>query len=300
MLKILDGRGGLSWALAPPDQADVLIAGTHGDDLVARHWAKTDKPLIAVYEASAARPLTPYTLHHPFRVMQLLGVLEDVDQALGDTLHDAARTPRAESIRIGSAGIDFAESLRLLARSSAGGNLHAAGDAATRVYVRDDLSVYYAGAETARRLTREALPLAALRLTADTPPPGFVCRPVLELAWFTGWHAADTLAPWVDRGATHRLRRWPDFGLLRGTRNQLALAALLTHASYSRARLVEVSRQPAANVDRFLNACALSGVLASTGDAARGAEGAGAFIANSAARFGGLIRGLRARLGLTT
>lgn len=293
MLKILDGRGGLSWVLVPPDEAEVLIAGTHGDDLAARRWAKTDKPMIAVYEGSAVRPMTPYTLHHPFRVMQLLGVLDDIDQALAGP---GSEPPRA---RVSSDAVDFAESLRLLARGSAAGNLHAAGEGASRVFVRDDLSVYYASEDTVRRLTRAALPMPALRLTGDVPPAGFVCRPVFELAWFTGWHATDALAPWVDRNATYRLRRWPDFGLLRGTREQLALAALLTHSNHSRARLLELSRQAATNVDRFLNACALAGVLATTADATVAADGAGAFLSQSAARLGGLIRGLRSRLGLT-
>jgi hypothetical protein len=295
MLKILDGRGGLSWVLVSPDEAEVLIAGTHGDDLAARRWAtKTDKPMIAVYEGAAARPMTPYTLHHPFRVMQLLGVLDDVDQALAGSAHEPLRA------RAVGGGVDFAESLRLLARSSAAGNLHAAGEGAARVFVRDDLSVYYASEDTVRRLTRAALPLPALHLTGDAPPSGFICRPVFELAWFTGWHATDALAPWVDRNASYRLRRWPDFGLLRGTREQLALAALLTNASYSRARLLELSRQAASNVDRFLNACALAGVLAATADGALAAEsGTGTFLSHSAARLGGLIRGLRSRLGLT-
>jgi len=294
MLKILDGRGGVSWSLVPPEAAEVLIAGTHGDELVARRWAKTDKPLVAVYEGAAARPMTPYTLHHPFRVMQLLGVLDDIDQALGGG-HDAARAR-------GAAGTlwSFAESLRLLARSSASGNLHVAGEGAQRVFVRDDLSVYHAGADTVRRLVGHSLELPALRLAKESPPADFVCRPVFELAWFTAWHASEALAPWMDANAVHRLRRWPDFGLLRGTREQLALAALLTHASYSRARLIEASHQPAANVDRFLNACALAGVLASAGEAAPAAEPAGTFIAASAARLGGLIRGLRSRLGLTS
>jgi hypothetical protein len=294
MLKILDGRGGLSWTLAAPDDAEVLIAGAHGDDLAARRWARTDKPVIAVYEGAAARPMTPYTLHHPFRVMQLLGVLDEVDQALSGPAPDTSRACAAVE-----GSFDFAESLRRLARSSAAGNLHAAGESAARVFVRDDLSAYYASAETAQRLTRAALPLPALRLASDEPPPGFVCRPVFELAWFTGWHAADAPAPWLDRHATYRLRRWPDFGLLRGTRDQLALAALLTHASYGRARLVELSQQTESAVDRFLNACALSGVLATTTEIAPATDGAGAFIANSAARLGGLIRGLRSRLGLT-
>ncbi|GMV30764.1 MAG: hypothetical protein AMXMBFR59_28890 [Rhodanobacteraceae bacterium] len=291
MIRILDGRGGLSWVLAAPDAAEVLITGTCGDDSVARQWARTDKPVIAVYEGSAARPMTPYVLHHPFRVMQLLGVLDEVDQALGSA---TAEVPRTRTV-----GGGFAESLRLLARSSAAGKLHVAGEGDARVFVHDDLTTYQASAETALRLTREALPLPALRPASETPPSGFVCRPGAELAWFTGWHADTALAPLADGHATYRLRRWPDFGLLRGTREQLALAALLTRASHGRMRLIELSQQPAGSVDRFLNACALAGVLAVTATAETVPAGdASAFIANSAARLGGMIRGLRSRLGL--
>lgn len=295
MLKILDGRDGLSWTLVAPDAAEVLIAGTQGGDAFARSWALSNKPLIAVYEGASARPMTPYTLHHPFRVMQLLGVLEDIDHALGGA---APEVPRTKIAAANHTAWNFVESLRLLARTSAAGNLHVAGAGAERVFVRDDLSVYHASAEIVQRLRRQALELPALALSNDKPPTHFESRPVFELAWFSGWHAVDTPAPWIEHNATYRLRRWPDFGLLRGTREQLALAALLTHGSCSRARLIEVSGQPASTVDRFLNACALAGVLASTGDAAVPAENASTFIASSAAKLGGLIRGLRSRLGL--
>ncbi|MBL8297110.1 MAG: hypothetical protein JNN30_02075 [Rhodanobacteraceae bacterium] len=291
MLKILEGRGGLSWILAPPDAAEVLIAGTHGDELIARRWARTDKPVIAVYEGSAARPMTPYTLHHPFRVMQLLGVLEEIDQALARPMASTPRTHVAES------GTGFAESLRLLARGNAAGGLYAAGEGGMKIFVRSEVLVYYASTETAQRLTRSALPFSALHLTNESPPPDFVCRPIFELAWFTGWHASTTLASWVDPGAVYHLQRWPDFGLLRGSREQLALAALLTRASHSRSRLIELSQQSESSVDRFLNACALAGVLTVTANAA--GDATGSFMGSSAARLGGLIRGLRSRLGLT-
>lgn len=295
MLRILDGRGGLSWALTAPDDADVLIAGTHAEEAASQRWALTDKPVIAVYEGGAARPLTPYTLHHPFRVMQLLGVLDEVDQALGGASVEVTR-PRG----VVDPSLSFAESLRLLARGSAHGNLHRAANGRDIVFVRDDLSAYYAAADTVQRLTQQPMELPALAPSGEPVPPHFICRPVFELAWFTGLHGGDALAPWVEREALHRLRRWPDFGLVRGARAQLALAALLTHASHTRNRLIEVSRQPAAQVDRFLNASALAGVLASSGEAAPPAAAGPTLIAASAARLGVLIRGLRARLGLNS
>ena len=295
MLRIVDGRGGVSWTLAAPEEADVLLAGVHSGEEVVQPWAHTNKPLIAVYEGTATRPLTPYTLHHPFRVMQLLGVLDDVDLALAGTAHaEPARTTH----RIGDASWGFAESLRLLSRSSSQGQFHVAGHGHERLFVRDDLAAYHASTDMVQRLGRAALDLPPLVLSADTPPTQFECRPVFELAWFTGLHGPETPAPWLDRQAAHRLRRWPDFGRLRGTRDQLALAALLTHGSYSRTRLIETSRQPAGRVDRFLNACALAGVLHSSSEPTAANDGTSTFVSNSAARLGGLIRGLRSRLGL--
>lgn len=289
MLRILDGRGGLSWALSTPDAAEVLITGAHSGAGGAQHWAATDKPVIAVYEGAAARPLTPYTLHHPFRVMQLLGVLDEVDQALGEASTEAPRTR----------GGGFAESLRRLARGSAQGLLHRAEAGEDQVWVRDDLAVYYAAAATVQRLARQALPLPALVPTSQAVPDGLLGRPVFELAWYAGWHGGDTLAPWVDARAVHRLRRWPDFGLVRGSRAQLALAALLTHAGHTRARLVELSQQAPLQVDRFLNASALAGLLASSAEGSAAAPAGAARLGVSAVRLGGLIRGLRARLGLS-
>lgn len=298
MLKIVDGRGGVSWLLAAPEEADVLLSGTHAGEETVQRWASTTKPLIAVYEGTAARPMTPYTLQHPFRVMQLLGVLDDVDLALAGNGHTHGHGEAKLAHAIGEACWGFAESLRLLARGSAGGQYYAAGHGSERVFVRDDLAAYHAGPETVRRLGRAALDLPALKLSGDAPPSHFDCRPVFELAWFTAMHGPETPAPWLDRNAAHRLRRWPDFGRLRGTRDQLALAALLTHGSYNRSRLIEVSRQSAGHVDRFLNACALSGVLHSSTEQVAANDSHGNFVSHSAARLGGLIRGLRSRLGL--
>jgi hypothetical protein len=269
----------------------VLMAGPHGCDLQAQRWARTEKPLIAVYEGHALRPMTPYTLHHPFRVMQLLSVLDEVEQVL-------AGAP-AEAGRNAAVGSDwgFAESLRRLSRCTARGELHAAGSGTTRVYVRDDISVYHASPDMCQQLRSNAPVLPALKLTSEAPPAVFECRPAFELAWFSGLHGPAVLAPWLDASAAYRLRRWPDFGLVRATRAQLALAALMTHAAHTRARLVQLSKQSAAEVDRFLNACAMAGVLVGTSENVQVADTA-TFITSSAARLGGLIRGLRSRLGL--
>lgn len=291
MLKVLNGHASADWVVSVPEDADVLMAGPHGGDLEAQRWARTEKPLIAVYEGSALRPLTPYTLHHPFRVMQLLAVLDEVEQVLARAPAGAARGATADP------DWSFAESLHRLSRCTARGDLHAAGSGISRIYVRDDISVYYASREMCSQLRSHAPLLPALKPTAEQPPDSFECRPAFELAWFAGLHGPATPAPWLDVRAAYRLRRWPDFGMVRATRAQLALAALLTHAAHTRTRLVQLSQQPPAAVERFLNACAMAGVLVATSEAVPVAE-TGTFITSSAARLGGLIRGLRNRLGL--
>ena len=291
MLKVLNGHASANWTVSAPEEADVLIAGPHGGDGEAQRWARTEKPLIAVYEGAALRPLTPYTLHHPFRVMQLLAVLDEIEQVLISAPTETARGAAVDP------DWNFAESLRHLSRCTARGELHAAGSGPARIYVRDDISVYYASREMCSRLRSHAPVLPSLRLTSEQPPVAFESRPAFELAWFAGLHGPATLAPWLDAHAAYRLRRWPDFGLVRATRSQLALAALLTHAAHTRTRLVQLSQQSADAVDRFLNACAMAGVLVGTSESTPVAE-TSTFITSSAARLGGLIRGLRNRLGL--
>ncbi|HJU37997.1 MAG TPA: hypothetical protein VJ724_00390 [Tahibacter sp.] len=292
MLKILDGHASAAWELSTPDHAEVLMAGVHSNEPVVAHWARTDKPLIAVYEGGGARPGGEHTLCHPFRVMQLLGVLDDVERQL-----DAPRAPPvAAPVERLHAGWAFAESLRRLARNAASGSVHAAAGADGTLFVHDDLSAYRASAALLRELVQRPLELPALEPATAHVPDDHSRRPVVELYWFSGLYGPGGLAPWLDRRASHRLRRWPDFGLVRGTRAQLALAAALSRDAYTVEHLAQATRQPAAQVENFLNACSLTGILASSVDARPPQPPA---TTSAPSRFGNLIRGLRQRLGLS-
>ena len=295
MLKIIEGRASAAWELTTPEHADVLMAGA-GEPAIER-WARTDKPLIAVYEGGTARPASPYTLCHPFRVMQLLGVLDDVARVLDTANENVANAP-VHAAEAPVSAWAFAESLRQLARATAQGRLLVAHCGYGSLYVHDDLSAYHANAELLSRLVRQGAALTPLATAADPLPAGLLRRPVFELAWFAGLHGPEGLAPWLDRRAGHRLRRWPDFGLVRGSREQLALAAALSHGAFDVERLAQSSQQPTAQVERFLNACAMTGLLASTQATVPAAEPARAAPA-AFSRLGNLIRGLRHRLGLT-
>ncbi|MDX1805036.1 MAG: hypothetical protein R3292_13250 [Alcanivorax sp.] len=77
MLKIMDGRSTVSWSQSAPEEADVLMVSSQqcGSQ---QSWEKGDKPCIVVYPCSQAKPAFPFTLSHPFRIAQLIEVLDAV------------------------------------------------------------------------------------------------------------------------------------------------------------------------------------------------------------------------------
>jgi hypothetical protein len=296
MLKIVDGRSRAAWSVSTPDDADVLMAGIDAKEAVVERWARTEKPLIAVHEGMEGRPMTPFTLCHPFRVMQLLGVLDEVERSL-ESLPPVQGVPPLQA-KTATSPWAFAESLRWLSRRSAGGHRYAAASIDGTVFVQDDLSAYHIDPDSLDRLRHGKLRLPPLQMDSSAVPVGFLRRPVFELAWFVGMHESASLAPWLDANAAYRLRRWPDFGMVRGTREHLALAALLAREAQQREHLANVTNQPLAGVDRFLNACSIAGLLnSSVGNTATKSAGGAATMAPT--RFGGLISSLRRRLGLT-
>ena len=290
MLKIVDGMSQAEWRVSAPDDADVLMAGIDAREAVVERWARTQKPLIAVHESREERPMTPFTLCHPFRVTQLLGVLDDVERSLDSS----PVPPVALPAKTAPPPWAFAESLRSLSQCSADGHRYAAASLDGTVFVPDDLSAYYIDPGSLERLRRGELRLPPLRQDTSMIPADFLRRPVFELAWFIGLHESASLAPWLDVDAAYRLSCWPDFGMVSGTHEHLALAALLAREAQQREPLAQMTNQPLAGVDRFLNACTMAGLLdSSPGSTARAAGGPAAL------RFGSLLRNLGQRLGLT-
>jgi hypothetical protein len=294
MLKILDGHAIAAWELSTPERAEVLMAGAHSREPAIEHWARTDKPLIAVYEGGTVRPVGPYTLCHPFRVMQLLGVLDDVERTLVESPRTSTATATTATVEQLHRGWAFAESLRRLTRNTATGRLYAAAGACGALFVLDDMSAYFASTELLGQMLMQHVELPSLEPAQERVPEGYLRRPVLELAWFAGLNGPAGLAPWLDRRASHRLRRWPDFGLVRGTRAQLALSAALSKNAWTVDHLAHAVQQPPAQVERFLNACSMAGLLSSVVETTQPEPPP----PPAPSRFGSLIRGLRNRLGL--
>ena len=95
MLKIMDGRSEVCWSHSDPDSADVLMISCDQTDETQR-WARSDKPRIVVYHNNQQKPASPFVLQHPFRVMQLLSVLDEV----ADTLSSGGASPSHSSAQV--------------------------------------------------------------------------------------------------------------------------------------------------------------------------------------------------------
>lgn len=289
MLAIVAPRSCAAWVVSEPENADALMAGGNADPALVERWARTDKPLIAVHEQGPFRALSPFCLQHPFRVMQLLTVFDDVAHALAASPAGRATPPPGRAWA-------FADSLRQIARRPAQGVVYRTGSAADPLYVRDDGRSYWASAALVDRIRSGRMSLPGLEPGERGPGERVdgTWHAGVELAWWTGWWAPLGLAPWLEPEGIYRLRRWPDFGRVPGAQAGVSLCALLGRGGATRDMLSERAGRPLPEIDRFLNAASLAGCVA--WNAAPAAWSAPR--ASLSSRWGSLLRGLRDRLGL--
>ena len=86
MLKIVEGRSVAAWQPSDTEQADVLIAHISADPAVLNAWGRTGKPMVMVVDTHEAWPSSAqFVLRYPFRIMQLLTLLDDLAGHLGAT-----------------------------------------------------------------------------------------------------------------------------------------------------------------------------------------------------------------------
>ena len=266
------------WQRCDAGKADVLIFGPDSEPSLLRDWLAAGKPSISII-AEGTHSTGHFELRHPFRSAELLAVLDDAEQLLRRQAAALAIRPAAQT----AGSWVFAESLRSLPRRDARGLWYRTdGAGGDTIYVRDDLMFIRADVQTLERLRTRDLALSPLQSGAQ-PPAGTRTLPGFALGWYCALHGAPGLAPWLEMKSTWRLRQWPDFGLVGGTRDMLELAALLGRHRLDTQQLIACSGQPAADVHRFLNACAMAGLLAHASDsnasanrsASRGSIGTG-------------------------
>jgi hypothetical protein len=303
MLKIMEGRAAVSWTLSDPDSADVLMISCDQTGETQR-WARSDKPRIVVYRSNQQKPSSPFVLQHPFRVMQLLSVLDEVAGTLSSKGKAVPQvTAPAQSTAPEAVSTNAVSPFWLSLHEAVNGNvadpagLLVATSSHGSLYFKPASQRFYASKTLFRQLAAGSLSLGPLAPTTDAVSDDMVACPLFSVCWMVSRYDAIHLAPWMNPEGAFHLKRWPSFGTLEKSRTHLSLCALMTKRPLTREQLQQISQCSEDELDRFINACEMSDLMVFE-EAVQvslpeesAEEGKG--------RFGGLIKGLRSRLGLS-
>jgi hypothetical protein len=253
MLKIVDGRSLASWQSSDAGEADVLLVHANSNPGALSAWTSSGRPAVLVIDDRASWPPAPFVLRYPFRVMQLLSLLDNIAEHL-----------RSRSTRVASDGAAWAGavSLRhLMAQTGERGwHIAHAGDRAF-LWVGD--SHAHALPATLQGLREGKLALGAFSAASEPPPAATQSCALRDIAWFVGAHGPTELAPWLRPDTNYRLRQWPDFGRLGAAPHMIELAAVAAASAHGPADLVERAGCTPADAHRFLAAASLAGLLTS-------------------------------------
>lgn len=285
MLGIISNMASVQWTQSDPDSADVLMVAVDHREQVAG-----DKPQVLVYRGDQNRPAAPYSLSQPFRAMPLISLLEEIDQrhfssASPASANDPVKQPNKQDLALWQSLSDIMGDEQLLP-----GVLPLESDIGT-FYIEPRSRTFFADDTLLERLANYPVRFRQLLTRIATPPSGLAQRPIFML----GWHMTapvKQLLPWLDSNASFQLKRWPYLGSLPKSRERLTLCALLSKKSLSRQQLCQLAQCGEEALDRFLNASAISGLLRID------KQQVAVMLPTNPGRFGGLIRGLRSRLGI--
>jgi len=290
MMDVLKGRTRAEWTMGDAGAAELVFVGAQAGNAGtagARHVVRVARP----GEGTAGFALQ---MDYPFRVFQLLSVMQEVE----DESADDTNPPATATAAVSHPSWALFDSLHLLCVQAGNGERwHRVDgeDADATLYVRDDLRRCAATAAMRDAILDGRLPQSPLA-PAEPPEPGLAEHDAERLLWHVGLLAGrGQLSGTLDASATYRLRAWPDFGRFGARPEHLRLSALLTAGSHGRDELVAAlgpaTPTAAENVNRFLNACAASGLLRAEHRVAPPPRAPAGFV-------GGIVARLRQRLGL--
>jgi hypothetical protein len=250
------------WTVTAPEAAQVLVV--HEDDRDERigAWRAQGKLVVVIATDSQRDHVQPIALLYPFRAAQVLSLLEHLDAQLGrgeqedshGTERLATQEPDCWSL------VDALVTFRAVENDQA---WLVAQDARSPIlWIRGDSGAYVADSIAVQALRDGSLHLNRLLLRkSSAPAPELARRSGMELSWFAGFHASNGLSPHLRPDVRYRIRRWPNFGLIRPQPAQLRLAAGLSSRPAS---LNELIRQRAVSRDtgiRTFNALYCCGLL---------------------------------------
>ncbi|KGD66440.1 hypothetical protein Y5S_00107 [Alcanivorax nanhaiticus] len=299
MLKIMNGRSSVEWMQAEPEDADVLMVANE-DSAACQQWQESNKPCIVIYHNNEQKPSAPYTLSHPFRVMQLINILEDVSATLGGSQQDSAKvapseTPVPNPATAGQEN-DFSASLYQAVTGKNKEALYQAQSAKGSLFVSPSAGAYFIQEPLFNEVRHKTVALSALKPAANTDLSAYIRRPIAELAWMTA-QLASTLPEWLPKDGNFRLKRWPNVRSAKNNRAYLSMSALMTKQPCRREQLAAHAGCEQQQVDRFLSACAMSDLLVCEAGTAAPTRSP---MSDEPRRLGSFIQGLRHRLGLSS
>ncbi|MGB1465796.1 MAG: hypothetical protein ACPG8O_05475 [Alcanivorax nanhaiticus] len=299
MLKIMNGRSSVEWIQTEPEEADVLMVANE-DSAACQQWQQSNKPCIVIYHNNEHKPSAPYTLSHPFRVMQLINVLEDVSRTLGAGQQDSTQavSPKApaRSRSTASPANDFSASLYQAVTAKNKQTLYQAQSAKGSLFVSPSAGAYFIQEPLFNEVRHKTATFSALKPATETDLSAYIRRPIAELAWMTA-QLASTLPEWLPKDGSFRLKRWPNVRSAKNNRAYLSMSALMTKQPCRREQLAAHAGCEQQQVDRFLSACAMSDLLVCEAGAAAPTH---APVSDEPRRLGSFIQGLRHRLGLSS
>lgn len=253
MLKVLAGRTTATWECSDIEHADVLVAHTSGDPVTLAQWGATGKPVVLVIDDRCSWPPSQFVLRHPFRVMQLLSMLNDVAALV------SAPRNHVKSTSVSSEWA-AAESLRhLMTNGTERGWYATSGDPAARVWIGEGHA--FALPATLAQLRAGTLQLGLFSATQDWPLDNAQRFLLCDLAWFIGFNGPALAPPWFSTNGAYRLRRWPDFGRLGAVPDVIQLCAIAAANPCTAATLAQASAHGLKGAYRFLAAASLAGLL---------------------------------------
>lgn len=282
LLAVTAGTTRADWRFVDEVDADVAICDPQSPfaRMGVHRYERYGRPhCVALVYGDEESGAMPYVLRAPIRVGELLKMLDYVSEhgALPSSLqsgHAAGRNPfrEAPAVRSGDASASVIDTVRERVVAHPAG----AEPAAWR-FAFGDMELQLLLPE-GRCLSRDPnYTLEALAATAAVSPLSRVeqmdrsavaadavsrSKPVNALYWHVGLNTApNEQMPWFAADVALRLRQWPDFGLLGAHRPYLALAALMTNATWRFDDLLAKSGQRADQVRSFVIACGFCGLL---------------------------------------
>jgi hypothetical protein len=262
-LFVLRGATAVPWTITGPEAAQVILV--HEDDCDERigTWRAQGKRVVVLSTAQPRSSGRPAGLTYPFRTAEVLALLERLDDEL---TRRSLPVPAAAARPATPDRWTLVEALFTIRAVENGQAWLVARAARTPVlWIRGDGGAYAADPAAVQVMRDGSLDLHRLALRRSSEPgPDLERRSGMELSWFAGFHASETLAPQLQADAAYRIQRWPGFEQIRPQPVQLRLAAALSSRPVSLDQIVGERMFPRNMAIKTFNALYACGLLVQT------------------------------------